>query len=80
MIRESKPAINEVQMQNTMLEYAKTILPKVSFSKNLFSKELKKCIQWVEKDQVDELYNWCNKNFADTYSDILTEAFSNTAA
>lgn len=63
-----------------MLEYAKVILPKVSFSKSLFSKELKKCIQWVEEDQVIELYKWCYENFGETYPDVLSEAFANIAA
>jgi len=63
-----------------MLEYAKVILPKVSFSKSLFSKELKKCIQWVEEDQVKELFNWCYENFSDEYPDVLSEAFSGIAA
>ncbi len=63
-----------------MLEYAKVILPKVSFSKNLFSKELKKCIQWVEKEQIEELHKWCYKKFGDIYPDVLQEAFSNVAA
>jgi hypothetical protein len=46
-----------------MLEYAKIILPKVSFSKELFMKELNKCINWVEKDQLNELFAWCSENF-----------------
>lgn len=63
-----------------MLEYAKTILPKVSFSKNLFGKELKKCIQWVEKEEIEELYNWCYENFGEIYPDVISEAFANIAA
>ena len=63
-----------------MLEYAKVILPKVSFSKSLFSKELKKCIQWVEEDQVMELCNWCYENFSDEYPDVISDAFANIAA
>lgn len=59
-----------------MLEYAKVILPKVSFSKYLFMKELKKCINWVEKDQIRELYTWCNQNFKDIYPDVLAIAFT----
>jgi hypothetical protein len=59
-----------------MLEYAKVILPKVSFSKDLFMKELKKCINWVEKDQIRELYVWCNQNFKDIYTDVLAIAFA----
>ena len=63
-----------------MLEYAKVILPKVSFSKELFSKELNKCIDWVEKNELHELYQWCHKNFGDMYPDVLSKAFSNVAA
>ncbi len=59
-----------------MLEYAKVILPKVSFSKDLFMKELKKCINWVEEDQVRELYLWCNDHFKEIYPDVLAIAFA----
>jgi len=63
-----------------MLEYAKVILPKVSFSKELFRKELNKCIKWVETDELNELYTWCFKNFKKIYPDVLAEAFADVAA
>ena len=63
-----------------MLEYAKIILPKVSFSPELFQKELQKCINWVEHDQLQELRDWCYLNFSDKYPDILAKAFANIAA
>jgi len=63
-----------------MLEYAKVILPKVSFSRELFRKELNKCIKWVEPDQVPELCAWCYKNFNHMYPDVLAEAFNDIAA
>jgi hypothetical protein len=63
-----------------MLDYAKIILPKVSFSKQLFRKELTKCLHWVEPDEVMELYNWCNENFKDKYPDVLEEVFACIAA
>ncbi|MBT3385693.1 MAG: hypothetical protein HN778_10415 [Prolixibacteraceae bacterium] len=63
-----------------MLEYAKVILPKVSFSKKLFRKELYKCINWVGQEQVHELYSWCHENFNEMYPDILAEAFADIAA
>ncbi len=63
-----------------MLEYAKVILPKVSFSKELFSKELSKCINWVEPDQLQNLRNWCYENFKEMYPDVLAKAFADIAA
>lgn len=63
-----------------MLEYAKVILPKVSFSRELFRKELSKCIDWVEQDQLQELYNWCFQKFQKMYPDILAKAFAGIAA
>lgn len=72
--------ITLIQKHKTMLEYAKTILPKVSFSRELFKKELNKCIAWLDKEQVGELYKWCNENFKDKYPKILSEAFAGIAA
>lgn len=59
-----------------MLEYAKTILPKVSFSRELFQKELHKCINWVEQSQLKELYMWCYEKFNKLYPNILAKEFS----
>lgn len=72
--------ITLIQKHKTMLEYAKTILPKVSFSRELFKKELNKCIAWLDKEQVKELYVWCNENFKGKYPKILSEAFAGIAA
>lgn len=69
-----------IQKPSDMLDYAKIILPKVCFSKELFQKELNKCIEWVELDQLQELYSWCFENFKDVYPDVLAEAFANVAA
>jgi hypothetical protein len=62
-----------------MLEYAKVILPKVSFSRELFRKELAKCINWVGVSDLVHLKNWCFENFREMYPDILTEAFAPVA-
>ncbi len=63
-----------------MLEYAKVILPKVSFSRELFRKELAKCIKWVGDSEINQLKEWCFENFLEIYPDILTKAFSMKAA
>lgn len=68
--------VSQTYKMCVMLEYAKIILPKVSFSKDLFVKELNKCISWVEKDQIRELYAWCNENFKEIYPDVLAIAFA----
>jgi hypothetical protein len=41
---------------------------------------LMKCVQWVEADEVQELHDWCYKNFKDTYAEVLEEVFSSIAA
>lgn len=66
--------------QIAMLEYAKVILPKMSFSRELFRKELNKCISWVEADQLQELAVWCYSKFKNLYPDVLSEAFADIAA
>ena len=64
-----------------MNEYAKVILPKVSFSKDLFRKELNKCIKWAEQPgELDDLTKWCFENFSEIHPEILNEVFSHTAA
>jgi len=63
-----------------MLDYAKIILPKVSFSEELFKKELIKCIKWVEANEVQQLHDWCYKNFKNKHAKILDEVFSSVAA
>lgn len=79
-MKESKLSKNESTGQVTMLDYAKEILPKVGFSKELFRKELNKCIHWVEPIQIPELYNWCYEKFKNIYPDVLAESFANIAA
>ena len=63
-----------------MIEYAKVILPKVSFSRDLFRKELTKCINWVEPEELKDLQDWCKENFGEMYPKILTDVFSTIAA
>ncbi len=58
-----------------MIEYAKNILPKVSGWKDLFKKELNKCVQWEDEDKLDILFCWCYENFSETHGDVLFEVF-----
>jgi hypothetical protein len=58
-----------------MLEYTKNILQKVSFSPSLFGKELKKSLQWLQKDEIYVLHSWCLLTFGDLYFEIISETF-----
>jgi hypothetical protein len=58
-----------------MLEYSKTILQKVSFSRELFRKELTKSILWLHKEEIILLQIWCLATFNETYSDIIRDVF-----
>ena len=58
-----------------MIEYAKKILPKVCSRKELFRKELIKCVKWAGPENRDEIFNWCSRYYSDSHSDILEEVF-----
>lgn len=68
--------IHTILKRTVMLEYAKAILPKVTFSRLLFKKELLKCIRWMKPGEIKELKRWCFHTFSHQYPDILQEAFS----
>jgi hypothetical protein len=59
---------------NTMFEYTKQILTKVSFDRNLFRKELIKSLRLLKRDERRLLKLWCVATFA-TYSDVIVDAF-----
>lgn len=58
-----------------MLEYVKTILTKVSFDTKLFEKELKKALKSLLKEEINELKNWCYKQFSETHHSALQKCF-----
>lgn len=60
-------------MRKNKLEYAKTILKKVSFDLKLFRKELAKSYQYLLEDEINELMNWVVQNFGKQY--CLTPIF-----
>ncbi|PID93595.1 MAG: hypothetical protein CSA95_06680 [Bacteroidetes bacterium] len=59
-----------------MLEYTKTILEKVSFSKELFRKELGKSPRWLEKEELLILQTWCLLTFGHLYRDVIIDFFN----
>ena len=62
-----------------MLDYIKTILSKVSFSKDLFEKELRKAIAMLVSDELDELKDWCYAKFGHIYQSIINRCFVGVA-
>jgi len=58
-----------------MLDYVKIILLKVSFSKKLFEKELRKALQHVQPADLVEFKTWCYQQFARLYRRILKRVF-----
>lgn len=60
-----------------MLEMSKLILQKVSFDKQLFAKELKKAVLWLQPDQKLMLKVWCLTTFGELYRDTIMDVFRN---
>ncbi|MFW6249405.1 MAG: hypothetical protein ACOC4J_06530 [Bacteroidota bacterium] len=42
---------------------------------DLFEKELKKGIGWLNSSEIFELYRWAKDNFPDQHQHIITNAF-----
>jgi len=58
-----------------MLDYVKLILLKVSFSKKLFEKELRKALQLIKPAELLEFKTWCYQQFARLYRRVLKRVF-----
>ena len=59
-----------------MLDFAKKILLKVSFDRELFTKELRKAIKSLNIKEGLILYSWCIINFGDRYKDAIIQIFT----
>lgn len=58
-----------------MLEYQKKILMTISFSKDLFIKELIKSFKWLSLDEINELKNWVTNQFGLTHKKEIETVF-----
>jgi len=58
-----------------MLDYVKMILLKVSFSKKLFEKELRKALQQILPGDLLDFKTWCYEKFARLYRRVLKRVF-----
>ncbi len=52
------------------------VLQKVSFNKDLFTRELRKSLKWLKKDEAIILKSWCVLHFGSVYSDVIHDVFS----
>lgn len=59
-----------------MLDYVKLILHKVSFSRELFEKELRKALNTLVPKEVEQLKEWCYEKFQHLYGEILNRYFT----
>ncbi|MDA3882042.1 MAG: hypothetical protein PF481_02040 [Bacteroidales bacterium] len=50
-----------------MLEYGFQILPKLSFDRELFHKELRKIIAYLTPDEIKKLERWLRKYYYNEY-------------
>jgi hypothetical protein len=55
------------------------ILLKVSFSKKLFEKELRKALQYILPEDLLGFKTWCYEQFAQLYRRILKRVFSQSS-
>lgn len=67
--------LSHLKLFATMLEYAKTILLKVSFDKILFEKELRKALRNLVPADLQELKAWCYQQFSRIYHRLLNRVF-----
>lgn len=58
-----------------MLNYFKSILTRVSFDALIFEKELRKAINSLIGEEVQELKAWCYANFGNQHENILNRCF-----
>jgi hypothetical protein len=58
-----------------MLELSKQILQKVSFDRELFKKELRKSISWINPNERSDLKEWCLATFGMVYKDLILDVF-----
>ncbi len=59
-----------------MINYVKTILQKVSFSKYLFERELKKGLKLILPSELEEFRDWCYEMFGKIHLSILNRHFA----
>ncbi len=60
-----------------MLEYTKSVLSKFIFNENLFLKEFKKSLKWLENQERIELKKWIRINLKHELPNLQLEGLKN---
>ncbi|MFD2515956.1 hypothetical protein ACFSRY_18940 [Pontibacter locisalis] len=59
-----------------MLDYVKTVLKKVSISREMFEKELHKAFRFLSAEEIGQLRRWCYAPFRGKLLPVLDRVFS----
>jgi len=63
--------------QNYMIEFTQKILRAVSFDKQLFQKELRKGLKWInDAEEIKKFQEWCVVEFGAKYPKVINSAFA----
>jgi len=57
------------------IRYAKEVLSKVSFERNIFKRELKKFLNIIHPDQHQEFKEWCINEFKSEHLETIESVF-----
>lgn len=62
-----------------MLDHQKMVLRNVCNDPNLFRKELRKSLHWLENPERSKLLLWLKANFGEDYPELISEAYLKSA-
>lgn len=74
-INKNKSVNPQKPQKMEMLAHQKIILQNVCFDKELFKNELYKCLEWLEKEEIEELAEWLKSNYWSTNNKEIIAVF-----
>lgn len=58
-----------------MLEHQKLVLQNLANDEPVFKKELRKTLEWLNKDEIRQLEIWLKDTFGNTHDKIIRDTF-----
>lgn len=58
-----------------MLEHQMLVLQGVAENRQLFEKELKKSLLWLQPEEIVKLRNWVFSNFQKSHAEVIEQIF-----